>query len=167
MAMENVIGKLLDDFERGKMTRRQLIQSIAVVAASAAGVAPASAQTSKGFKTIGVNHISYQCADYAKTRDFYADLMGMKVVGDTGTQCFMVLGDSNSFLIPRNSRQADTTPKIDHIAYTIETWDKEGVKAELDRRGLNPKLDTDNSYHVRDVNGYDLQICGKDMKPPV
>jgi catechol 2,3-dioxygenase-like lactoylglutathione lyase family enzyme len=167
MAMENVIGKLLDDFERGKMTRRQLIQSIAVVAASAAGVTPASAQTSKGFKTIGVNHISYQCADYAKTRDFYADLMGMKVVGDTGTQCFMVLGDSNSFLIPRNSRQADTTPKIDHIAYTIETWDKEGVKAELDRRGLNPKLDTDNSYHVRDVNGYDLQICGKDMKPPV
>lgn len=165
--MENVIGKLLDEFEGGRMTRRQLIQSIAVVAASAAGVAPVEAQTSKGFKTIGVNHISYQCADYAKTRDFYADLMGMKVVGDTGTQCFMVLGDSNSFLIPRNSRQADATPKIDHIAYTIETWDKEGVKAELDRRGLNPKLDTDNSYHVRDVNGYDLQICGKDMKPPV
>jgi catechol 2,3-dioxygenase-like lactoylglutathione lyase family enzyme len=167
MAMENMIGKLLDEFEGGRMTRRQLIQSIAVVAASAAGVAPVEGQTSKGFKTIGVNHISYQCADYAKTRDFYADLMGMKVVGDTGTQCFMVLGDSNSFLIPRNSRQADATPKIDHIAYTIDTWDKEGVKAELDRRNLNPKLDTDNSYHVRDVNGYDLQICGKDMKPPV
>lgn len=165
--MENVIANLLEQFERGKMSRRQLIQSIAVVATAAAGAAPAVAQTSKGFKTIGVNHISYQCADYAKTRDFYADLMGMKVVGDTGTQCFMVLGDSNSFLIPRNSRQADATPKIDHIAYTIETWDKDGVKAELDRRGLNPKLDTDNSYHVRDVNGYDLQICGTDMKPPV
>ncbi len=78
--MENMIGKLLDEFEGGRMTRRQLIQSIAVVAASAAGVAPVEGQTSKGFKTIGVNHISYQCADYAKTRDFYADLMGMKAI---------------------------------------------------------------------------------------
>jgi len=63
----------------------------------------------------------------------------------------------------RASRQAP--PRIDHIAYTIENWDKNAVKAELDRRGLNPQPDTDNSFHVRDPNGFDLQISGKDMKP--
>ena len=31
--MEATIAKLMDDFDRGKMTRRQLIKSIAVVAA--------------------------------------------------------------------------------------------------------------------------------------
>jgi catechol 2,3-dioxygenase-like lactoylglutathione lyase family enzyme len=169
--MENMIARLLDDFERGKMTRRQLIQSIAVVAAatvggtSTAGVTPASSQGSKGFRAIAVNHISYQVNDYAKTRDFYADLLGMKIVADTGKQCDLILGDTNTFMIPRNAPAGVTPPRIDHIAYTIENWDKEAVEAELKRRGLNPRADTENSFHVKDPNGFDLQISGKDMKP--
>ena len=165
MKIESIIAKLLDDFEHGGMTRRQLIKSIAVVATAAAVPRPASAENSKGFKAVAVNHISYQVNDYAKTRDFYADLLGMKVVADTGKQCNLVLGDTNTFVIPRNAPQGSAPPRIDHVAYTIENWDKKAVKAELDRRGLNPQPDTDNSFHVRDPNGFDLQISGKDMKP--
>ena len=58
-----------------------------------------------------------------------------------------------------------TPPRIDHIAYTIENWDKNAVKAELERRGLNPQPDTENSFHIKDPNGFDLQISGKEMKP--
>jgi catechol 2,3-dioxygenase-like lactoylglutathione lyase family enzyme len=163
--MESIIAKLLDDFDRGRMTRRQLIKSIAVAAAVSADTTAASAQNSKGFRTVTVNHISYQVNDYAKTRDFYADLMGMKVVADTGTQCNLILGDTNTFVIPRNAPQGSTPPRIDHIAYTIENWDKDAVKAELERRGLNPRPDTENSFHIKDPNGFDLQISGKDMKP--
>lgn len=162
--MENAIANLLDDFERGKMTRRQLIKSLSVVAAVASNVT-ASAASTKGFKAVAVNHISYQVADYAKTRDFYADLLGMRIAGDTGKQCELILGDTNTFVIPRNARQGSAPPRIDHIAYTIETWDKNAVKAELERRGLNPKEDTENSFHVKDPNGFDLQISGKEMKP--
>lgn len=163
--MENMIAKLLDDFEHGRMTRRQLIQSIAVVAAVPADAIPASAENSKGFKTVAVNHISYQVNDYGRTRDFYADLLGMRVVADTGTQCNLIIGDTNTFVIPRNAPAGSTPPRIDHIAYTIEHWDKEAVKAELERRGLNPQPDTDNSFLIKDPNGFDLQISGKDMKP--
>jgi catechol 2,3-dioxygenase-like lactoylglutathione lyase family enzyme len=163
--MESTIAKLLDDFEHGRMTRRQLIKSLAVVAAAAAVPAGASAESSKGFRVVAVNHISYQVDDYAKTRDFYADLLGMKVVADTGKQCNLILGDTNTFVIPRNAPAGSTPPRIDHVAYTIEGWDKNGVKAELDRRGLDPRPDTDNSFHIKDPNGFDLQICGKDMKP--
>ena len=163
--MENLISKLLDDFDRGKMTRRQLIKSLSVVAAAAAGATPALGEGSKGFKAIAVNHISYQVSDYAKTRDFYADLLGMKTVADTGKQCNLILGDTNTFVIPRNAPLGVTPPRIDHVAYTIENWDKNAVKAELERRGLSPQPDTDNSFHVKDPNGFDLQICGKDMMP--
>jgi catechol 2,3-dioxygenase-like lactoylglutathione lyase family enzyme len=163
--MENLIAKLLDDFDHGRMTRRQLIKSLAVVGAAAAGTTTALGETSKGFKAVAVNHISYQVNDYTKTRDFYADLLGMKVVGDNGKQCNLILGDTNTFVIPRNAPQGTTPPRIDHVAYTIENWDKNAAKAELERRGLNPQPDTDNSFHVKDPNGYDLQICGKDMKP--
>ena len=107
---------------------------------------------------MAVNHISYQVADYVKTRDFYADLFGLKVVADTGTQCCLVLNDSNTFIIPRSAPPEITPPRIDHVAYTIAAWDKNAVGAELDRRGLKPRPDSDNSFHVKDPNGFDLQI---------
>lgn len=164
--MEATIAKLMDDFDRGKMTRRQLIKSIAVVAAvGAAGIPTVAAQSAKGFKGVAINHISYQVNDYAKTRDFYAEIFGMKVVADNGSQCNLILGDTNTFLIPRKAPQGVTPPRIDHIAYTIDNWDKNTVKAELEQRGLNPTPDTDNSFHVKDPNGFDLQISGRDMKP--
>jgi hypothetical protein len=37
--MESIIGKLLQDFEQGKMNRRQLIQSLSLAAAATAGMA--------------------------------------------------------------------------------------------------------------------------------
>lgn len=163
--METLIAKLLEDFDHGRMTRRQLIKSLAVVAVASANITPASGEDSRGFNAVAVNHISYQVNDYAKTRNFYADLLRMKVVGDTGSQCYLIIRDSNTFVIPRNAPQGTTPPRIDHIAYTIENWDKHAVKAELDRRGLNPQSDTENSFHVKDPNGFDLQISGKDMKP--
>ena len=43
--MESVIAGLLRDFEDGKMTRRQLIQSLAMAAAAAMPAASAAAQT--------------------------------------------------------------------------------------------------------------------------
>jgi catechol 2,3-dioxygenase-like lactoylglutathione lyase family enzyme len=163
--MEQIISKLLRDFEEGKMNRRQLIQSLALTATVAAGAAPAAKAEGTGFKAVTVNHISYRVADYAKTRDFYADLLGMGVKQDTGRQCYMTFGDS--FLLPRNGRPGANTPAgplVDHIAYTIEDWDKDKVEAELKRRGLNPRPDTADSFHVKDPDGFDLQISGKNMK---
>jgi catechol 2,3-dioxygenase-like lactoylglutathione lyase family enzyme len=160
--MEHIIAKLLNDFERGRMNRRQLIRSLAMAATAAGAANPAAADEPKGFKAVTINHISYQVADYTKTRDFYVDLLGMKVSGDTGRQCNLSFGDS--FLLPRNARNGGPTPRVDHIAYTIETWDQKAVKAELERRGLTMREDTVNSYHVKDPDGFDLQISGKEMK---
>ena len=164
--MEQIISKLLRDFEEGKMNRRQLVRSLAV-AASAAAAVPAAAQEAKGkgFKAVTVNHISYQVKDYARTRDFYVDLLGMGLTQDNGRQCYLPFGDT--FLLPRNGRpgaDGNVAPRVDHIAYTIENWDQEKVRAELTKRGLEPREDTKDSYHVKDPDGFDLQISGKDMK---
>lgn len=164
--MEHLIAQLLQNFEQGKMTRRQLIQSLALAAtaASASGAAPAAAADGKGFRAMAVNHISYQAADYTKIRDFYADLFAMKASQDNGKECHLAFGDT--FLIPRNGPRSGHggTPRIDHIAYTIDNWNKDAVEAELKRRGLQPRPDTPNSFHVKDPEGFDLQISGREMK---
>jgi hypothetical protein len=57
----------------------------------------------------------------------------------------------------RKAPEESALPRIDHIAYTIESLGKNAVKAELERRGLNPVTDT-NSFHTKDPNGFDVEI---------
>jgi hypothetical protein len=56
--MESVIAKLLEDFEHGKMSRRQLIQSLSLTAAATAGMASAARAAGKPLEALYVNHIS-------------------------------------------------------------------------------------------------------------
>ena len=161
--METFIAQLLEQFETGKIGRRDLIQKL-TLAAVAVSRAPAPAG---GFKTIGIDHISYEVVNYKRTRDFYADLMGMTVSEDNGTnQCELHFGDS--MIIARNRPASVSRTRVDHIAYRIADWDTNKVKEELDRRKLQPRLDTGqtksptnfSSFHVQDPDGFDLQITG-------
>ena len=54
--MEDIVTGLLDQFERGKISRRTLVQSLAAGVATTAGVIPAKAASSggKGFKAVAV-----------------------------------------------------------------------------------------------------------------
>ena len=186
--MESVIAGLLNDFEDGKMTRRQLIQSLAM-AAAAAMPASAAAQTAPAipaasgpapWKTVWLDHISYAVSDYRRSTAFYRDLMGWEIKKDNGTnQCSMKIGNIGGVII-RNSRQpaanaasaapaasdapapAPITGVINHVSWGVEPWDTEKVKAELERRGLTPRPDmvgeNFKSFHVKDPDGWDLQI---------
>jgi catechol 2,3-dioxygenase-like lactoylglutathione lyase family enzyme len=166
--MENVIAGLLKEFETGKMSRRQLIQRIAL-AATAAVVAPhtAAAQTGKSlFKTIGLDHIDYRVADYAKTRDFYIDIMGMVPMRDNGKNGVDLMFGGNSRLITRTYRP-DTAaemkrPHVDHFAFWVDDWNTDRVISELKKRGHDPVDDGGGyaSYHIKDPDGFDLQISG-------
>jgi catechol 2,3-dioxygenase-like lactoylglutathione lyase family enzyme len=218
--MESVIAALLRDFEQGKMSRRQLIQSLAMAAAAAAApgtalaqAAAAGAQTPAGpppsqaqfgkapWKTVWLDHISFQVSDYKKSVEFYTNLMGWEVQNDNGaSQATLKIGEVGGIII-RNSRrrpdgqgtsgaaasgaaapapppsqtagagQGNQAPRapisgvIDHISWGIDSWDTDKVKAELERRGLNPRPDMvgDNfkSFHVKDPDGWDLQISNK------
>src|SRR5271155_1753418 len=99
-AMESVIAKLIQDFEQGKMNRRQLIQSLSLAAVASAAAAPAAIAAGKPLEALYVNHISYSVNDYKKVRDFYVDLLGMKITEDDGKQCRLLFG--NNILIPRS-----------------------------------------------------------------
>ena len=168
--MENLIAKLLQDFEHGKMTRRQLIQSLALAAtaASAASAVPAAAAPAGSDSTIlkatYLNHVGYQVKDYAKSRDWYGELFGMKVALDDGKKANMAVGES---LLIFHTKQSASTPTVDHVCLTIADWDKdksvkEKVAAELKRRGLEVRT-TEGSFHFKDPDGFELQVGGKNQ----
>jgi len=155
--MEKIVDQLLGQFERGGLSRRQLVQTLALGMAAVAAPSLRAAPARKGFKAVAVNHISFGVKDYGHTRDFYAELLGLPVSSDDGTQCFLKIGE-DSFLMPRKTRQPDGSAFIDHMCYTIEDWDRKAVEEELRARGFDPKADTDESFHIKDPDGFGLQI---------
>ena len=116
--MESVIAGLLKDFEDGKMTRRQLIQSLAMAAAVAAPGARALAQNAAaqpkppipqafeptGWKTLWLDHISFQVSDYRRSTAFYRDLMGWTIRNDNGTSQATLDINGLGGIIIRNGR---------------------------------------------------------------
>ena len=213
--MDAFINSMLNLFERGKLNRRKLIESLALaavtvysadkIAGSEVVAAPSAAPLPPDrvhLNAILVNHVSYTCPDYRKARDFYAEIMGMKVIDDRPDasnpqygQCSLLFGTGTSkeaaygapagtpltFMLPRSrnpnpsngnnaaaaagqrGQQPESQVVIDHMAYTIADWDTKKVEEILKSRGLNPRPDTPNSFHVADPHGYDLQICGIGM----
>jgi catechol 2,3-dioxygenase-like lactoylglutathione lyase family enzyme len=210
--MEHVIENLRQDFERGKMSRRQLIQSLALAAAAAAPGATLLAQGAKApsmipaakdaapWKTVWLDHISYAVSDYRRSAAFYRDLMGWEIKNDEGSrQATLKIGDIGEIIIRNNRQGGDaaaatsgaSTPAanaatnttagggqrgnaqprppltgvINHVSWGVSPWDTEKVKAELERRGLNPRPDmvgqNFKSFHVFDPDGWDLQISNQ------
>jgi catechol 2,3-dioxygenase-like lactoylglutathione lyase family enzyme len=208
--MEQVIEHLLQDFERGKMSRRQLIQSLALAAAAAAPGGTLLAQGAKAastipaptdpapWKTVWLDHISYAVSDYRRSAAFYRDLMGWEIKNDEGSrQATLTIGDIGEIIIRNNRQGADAaaatsgastaaaspttsttagqrgnaqprpplTGVINHVSWGVSPWDTEKVKAELERRGLNPRPDmvgqNFKSFHVFDPDGWDLQISNQ------
>ena len=58
-------------------------------------------------------------------------------------------------------------PLVNHFAVGIADWNKQRVEAELKRRNLQYSADVDipaDSFHVRDPDGYDLQLVNEKVK---
>jgi catechol 2,3-dioxygenase-like lactoylglutathione lyase family enzyme len=178
--MEALIHKLLEDFEQGHMTRRQLVQSMALAVMAGPGIAAATPDTVQAatappsvapWQTVHLDHISYQVTDHVRSSAWYSDLMGWTIKNQRDNQTTLAIGDVGEIIIRnrRNPSPAGGAPEvtglINHISFGIEPWDKDGVKAELDRRGLAPRDDFQDggfeSYHVKDPDGWDLQISNR------
>jgi len=185
--MRNNPAKQHEDFLSGEIHRRKLLQALAVAAtgAMAASAAPEAAAfaasavrmgtSDSGFKAVAYNHINYQVADYAKVRDFYINLFGMKCVWDDGKQCSLEFGDPPNAIYLRPLRQPLDRPagagtnanwteqmgqgNVDHLAFSIENFELDSVKAELARRGFNPTADGPFAWGIKDPSGLTVQIC--------
>ena len=186
--MKENIAKLRLAFENGRIDRRQLMRAMGLTAtaAFAASVSPEATAFAGGdaqasmaggmvLKAVAYNHINYQVADYAKVRDFYVNLYGMKLVYDDGKQCSVECGDPpNAIYIRPLTRSLDRpagtgrnsnwdsqmgTGNVDHFAFSVENFQLESVRVELARRGLEPKPDGPYAWSIKDPSGITIQIC--------
>ncbi len=152
--MQHLISNLLHDYERGRLSRRQLIQALAAVAA-AAPAAPAAAST---FQGVAINHIAIRVTDVARSRDFYRKHFGLPVIRESQSDCFLGLG-KNFLTLFRNQAAG-----LDHFCIAIENYRASPVVEELKRQGLNPTRRSDRVYFP-DPDELVVQVSSADHQP--
>src|SRR5262245_2644246 len=144
-----------------EMNRRSFMQSLALAAAAAA---VPSAEAAGGFKAIWLNHYTYVAPDLKKTRDWYHEVFGMQVGHEEAKLSHMWYGDKgDTLMIVRQAESGETSPRIEKFGFTIDGFDKKAVEAELKRRGLTPKSDTDKGFWFTDPEGNEIGVFAKDF----
>ncbi len=119
--------------------------------------------TRTAFRATCVHHVSHQCVDYGKVRDYYVDLWGMRKVSDNGRVAVVefggAYGDPPQQVWLRGGLKPGEKEWVDHVGYAVEDFDLRYAEAELKRRGLSPKSAGPHAWAIQDVAGFPIQIC--------
>ena len=150
--MEPVISDLLTSFERGALSRRELIGALALLAGAGAA---ASAATLKG---ASINHVSVLVTDMARSIDFYGRVFGLTLVNEDKANKIARLGAGGKVLV---SLRIEPPPGvIDHFAIGVDGFNREAVTADFKGFGLEPRETIEFGFHVKDPDGAVVQITG-------
>ena len=201
------LTNLFDEFDRGRLSRRQLLQALGIAVALRPAAAFAQGQCGgaragtpecdptpaklpfepTGWNTVLLDHFSCQVADYPKEAAYYAALMNWKIRSDDGKQAVLDIGDwgglvlRGGFQAPPPPPASDAPPAggrgggpraprnaaFDGFCWGIDAWDAKKVETALRTRGLTPVADNHGdfqSFHVKDPDGFDLQISNGNRK---
>lgn len=117
----------------------------------------------KGFKATSFSHIVLNVPDIAKERDFFRDLWGMNVIHEEhngqNAECLLKFGQNTLDL--RQTDKPNAKPYCNQYGFVIENFDESKVEAELKRRSLNPQLDPNWAFVIRDPDGLRIGIAGE------
>jgi catechol 2,3-dioxygenase-like lactoylglutathione lyase family enzyme len=151
--MELMIDRLIGDFERGALSRRQLTLSLAALV-TGAQVAPS--QT--GMRAISLNHVTVRVPDVQRTSQFYQELFGMPL--KQHSEKTHILGVGKSFF---GIEQKDGWPALDHFDFGITGINATQAAAKLKARNLTLEPGgTKESFKFRDPDGFLVQLNGPD-----
>ena len=151
--MEAIISKLVTRFEKGALTRRELIQGLAMLTA-ASGTAAAGLEES-GFKGAKIDHVSIQVNNLQRSIDFYQKMFGLSVVSQDKSNEIVRLGINKTLV---SLHHKGPTGIVDHFAIGVDPFNKESVARDLKQRGANPEEDIDAGFHIKDPEGLSVQI---------
>ena len=151
--METVISGLLNRFEEGRISRRELIQSLAMLTAT--GGAAVAARQDAPFKSSRIDHISIQVTDLPRSIAFYQKVFGLSILGEDKPNEIVRMGTTRVIV---SLHHKPPTGIVDHFAIAIDGFDRDAVTRALRQQGLTAEENLDYGFYVRDPEGIPVQI---------
>jgi len=151
--VDAIISNLLTRFERGALTRRELIRGLAMLTATS-GTATAGLQEA-GLKGAKIDHVSIQVTNLPRSIGFYQKVFGLSVVSQDKSNEIVRLGITKPLV---SLHHKSPTGIVDHFAIGVDQFNKESVTRDLKQHGANPEENIDAGFHVKDPEGLGVQI---------
>jgi hypothetical protein len=129
--MEAIISNLLTRFEKGALSRRGLIQGLAMLTAAGGAATEAQGQDS-GIKAAKIDHMSIQVSDLPRSIAFYEKIFGMTILSEDKPNEIVRLGVGKVLV---SLHHKSPTGLVDHFAIGVEKFNKEAVTKQERSRG--------------------------------
>jgi catechol 2,3-dioxygenase-like lactoylglutathione lyase family enzyme len=152
--MQAIISKLVNGFEKGTVSRRELIRSLTMLAAAGGAASAADAQETP-FNSTRIDHISIQVTDLPRSIDFYQKVFGLSILNEDRANEIVRMGTTRIIV---SLHHKPPTGIVDHYAIAIDGFDREVVTQALRRQGLTAEENLDYGFFVRDPEGIPVQI---------
>ncbi|MEP7116544.1 MAG: VOC family protein [Acidobacteriota bacterium] len=152
------IDTLVNAFERGRVSRRELVQGLTAMVAAAA--APVAAQTPAAIPALSLNHVSLAVADPEASKQFFQRTFGMPVASVQGTGINLALGTSflGLYKMPNPGR-------VDHVCLGVDHYEVNAMAAKLEAQGIKATIRKDKpEVYFTDPDGTRFQLENKDYR---
>ena len=159
------VERLVDLYDGGRLSRRQLVQGILAL-----GIAPrvtqgraSTSQSASLFRTRTVNHVTIYASDVARSKAFYQRLTGLPIQGEDKESCEFRL--ENGFLgiyAPDPGQRFG----FNHFCFGIEKYDPQTTVDAIKRAmpEAKPSLEDEGQVYVQDPDGVRVQFADVDYK---
>lgn len=152
--MESIVDDLVRRFERGAVTRRQLIQGLTTLV-GAAGASRADAAQAGALRGTGIDHVSILVNDLQRSATFYQSLFAMTPVSEDEPNQILRLGMQRTIVSLRHEGPSGV---VDHFAISVENFNRDAVTEQLKQHGLTPQQNVQFGFHIKDPDGTVVQI---------
>ena len=157
--MTDQFDRLVTAYENGRLSRRELLQSIALIAAPA--TVAAQATSAPAMKGRLLHHVNVQVTDVAKSEAFYRTLLGLppsRVVQGPDNHGLDLPGGGLIIL-----QRSDTPGRIDHFCVGVEDWNADRLRAATTTAGVERVIgNAADNFFVADPDGLRVQVSAVD-----
>jgi catechol 2,3-dioxygenase-like lactoylglutathione lyase family enzyme len=154
--MQSTIEDLVDRFETRRLTRRQLVASLAALVAGAVPVSGQSGQPGPVAQGASLNHVSVAVTDVERSADFYKRVLGLKEVSRPGNGGIN-LGLGTSFL---GLYKLPDPGKPNHFCIGVNDYNPDQIAERL--KQLNVQATVDRNPANRTSGGDQLYFTDPD-----
>jgi catechol 2,3-dioxygenase-like lactoylglutathione lyase family enzyme len=158
--MENEVSRVLEEYEAGRVTRREVVSRLALLGMLTGAGRPAMAapDNESTFEAVGLNHIALRVKDVERSRDFYKKHLGLRVARESlPGNSFLECGPHFVALF-RGDRAG-----MDHYCYSVPGYDQQDAAERLRAEGIEPRLSGRRIYFP-DPDGLEVQLAAPDHR---
>jgi catechol 2,3-dioxygenase-like lactoylglutathione lyase family enzyme len=165
--MTAIISNLVERFESGRLSRRELIRGLAMLVAAGGPAARALGQGAAppaSLPATGIDHVSVLVSDLQRSTHFYQSLFGMTVLSEDKDHSIVRLGYKRATNPCGGARGIVSLRKeapygtVDHFGIGVENFNKQSVTQTLQQHGVTPQENWQYGFFVKDPDGVNVQF---------